>query len=223
MSEFKFSCPDCGQRIAATDEYVGYQINCPACQSLIVVPGNPDVKSSIATPVLPGAPPPPVPPAKTRLSVSALSSPSALGSSSSLMSEVGATACQVHTGRKEKKSYTGLVSGVAALAIIGAAAFFSKDWISAKWKAYRGASAAEQAAAQAGTSKPPPPARELTAPEIWQKVVESVQGPAEFQLDGESDQHRGHVQGQCRPGRQRPSHRRLGPERQDEPAGQLSH
>jgi DNA-directed RNA polymerase subunit RPC12/RpoP len=186
MSEFKFSCPDCGQRIGATDQYVGYQINCPACQSAIVVPGNPDVKSSIATPVLPGAPPPPVPPAKTRLSVSALGAPSET-SSAALMSQVGASAYQVHTARKEKRSYTGLISGVTALAIVSASAYINRDWLSAKWKSLRGPTAAEQAAAQAEQAKanqPPPPPPEMTASEIWQKVEQVYKSLPSFSATG---------------------------------------
>jgi len=183
MSEFKFSCPDCGQRIAATDEYVGYQINCPACQAVIVVPGNPSAKSSIATPVLPGAPPPPVPPSKTRLSVSALSAPSET-SSSALMSQVGATAYQVHTARKEKKSYTGIIAGVAAVVLIGGSAFLNRDWLSAKWKSLRGPTAAEQAAAEAQTNQPPPPPPELTAAEIWRKVVDVYRTLPNFSATG---------------------------------------
>jgi len=41
MSEFKFACPICEQRLAANDDDAGYQINCPACQAVIVVPSNP--------------------------------------------------------------------------------------------------------------------------------------------------------------------------------------
>ena len=38
MSEFKFSCPQCGQKMFGDDQYAGTQINCPACQNEIVVP-----------------------------------------------------------------------------------------------------------------------------------------------------------------------------------------
>lgn len=38
MPEFKFSCPQCGQRIQCDTAYVGAQINCPACQQAITVP-----------------------------------------------------------------------------------------------------------------------------------------------------------------------------------------
>jgi outer membrane lipoprotein-sorting protein len=41
MSEFKFSCPNCGQHILCDAAYSGNQINCPSCQGVIVVPPAP--------------------------------------------------------------------------------------------------------------------------------------------------------------------------------------
>jgi len=38
MSEFKFSCPECGQHILCDTSYSGAQIDCPICQKPIVVP-----------------------------------------------------------------------------------------------------------------------------------------------------------------------------------------
>ena len=38
MSEFKFSCPNCGQHIQGDELWSGRQINCPACQQPLVVP-----------------------------------------------------------------------------------------------------------------------------------------------------------------------------------------
>ena len=38
MSEFKFPCPKCHQRIQASSEWVGREIPCPACKSVIVIP-----------------------------------------------------------------------------------------------------------------------------------------------------------------------------------------
>jgi DNA-directed RNA polymerase subunit RPC12/RpoP len=38
MSEFKFSCPHCDRHIQCDDRYSGKQIQCPACNHLIVVP-----------------------------------------------------------------------------------------------------------------------------------------------------------------------------------------
>jgi DNA-directed RNA polymerase subunit RPC12/RpoP len=41
MAEFKFSCPQCGQKIRGDVGYAGLPINCPACQQPIVVPPPP--------------------------------------------------------------------------------------------------------------------------------------------------------------------------------------
>jgi DNA-directed RNA polymerase subunit RPC12/RpoP len=46
MAEFKFFCPQCGQRIQCDTSYSGRQINCPVCQQAIVVP-----RADGATPV----------------------------------------------------------------------------------------------------------------------------------------------------------------------------
>lgn len=41
MSAIKFSCPGCGQHIECDAGYAGTQVNCPACQAAMVVPGTP--------------------------------------------------------------------------------------------------------------------------------------------------------------------------------------
>lgn len=38
MSEFKFSCPHCAQRMKAAEHLCGRQFQCPACNHLIRVP-----------------------------------------------------------------------------------------------------------------------------------------------------------------------------------------
>ena len=38
MSEFRFSCPQCGQHILGDTQWSGREINCPACQQTLVVP-----------------------------------------------------------------------------------------------------------------------------------------------------------------------------------------
>src|ERR1043166_256174 len=38
MSEFKFSCAQCGQHLSADDSWVGRQIQCPSCQTTLVIP-----------------------------------------------------------------------------------------------------------------------------------------------------------------------------------------
>jgi hypothetical protein len=47
MSDFRFACPHCGQRISANTEYRGKEIPCPSCQQNIKVPA-PTAKSPVA-------------------------------------------------------------------------------------------------------------------------------------------------------------------------------
>jgi hypothetical protein len=58
MTEFKFSCPHCGQHLAGTDAWVGRSLTCPTCQSAFTVPAP-----AIATPAAPPPPPSPLRPA----------------------------------------------------------------------------------------------------------------------------------------------------------------
>jgi len=185
MSEFKFSCPGCGQRIAATDEYAGHQITCPACQAAIVVPAPPggaEAPSTIATTLPTGALPPPAPPAKGRLTVSALNSPTAQASGSSIIADVGEAALKAYREKKEKKSYTGLISGLGAVLVLGILGYFCAPWAIGKYKDYRGITAAEQAATNEPPPPPPPP--ELTAAEIWQKVADLYKGLPSMSAEG---------------------------------------
>jgi DNA-directed RNA polymerase subunit RPC12/RpoP len=41
MSELKFACSHCHQPLACDDQFSGRQITCPACKTLIAVPGKP--------------------------------------------------------------------------------------------------------------------------------------------------------------------------------------
>jgi hypothetical protein len=68
MSEFKFLCPECGQKILGDAAYSGTQIACPTCQKNITVPAAPSAPAT--PPVLPkvptgSVPPPPLPPPQT--------------------------------------------------------------------------------------------------------------------------------------------------------------
>jgi hypothetical protein len=48
MADLKFSCPHCEQHIQAGADYAGMQINCPACNGALMVPG---VAAPVAVPV----------------------------------------------------------------------------------------------------------------------------------------------------------------------------
>jgi hypothetical protein len=50
MSNFKFNCPGCGQKILGDTSYVGSQIPCPTCQKPMTVPRP---SSATAAPVSP--------------------------------------------------------------------------------------------------------------------------------------------------------------------------
>lgn len=58
MSEFKFSCPNCGQHLAATPAWYGQSLKCPACQQDLIVP-MPAGMGAPAPNVAPSAPPAP--------------------------------------------------------------------------------------------------------------------------------------------------------------------
>ena len=49
MSEFKFSCPSCGQQLICEDVNVGCWVNCPACRTYVVVPKSEDSSPALAT------------------------------------------------------------------------------------------------------------------------------------------------------------------------------
>jgi len=77
MSEFRFFCPECGQKILGDTAYSGAQIACPTCQKTINIPGAASVPvvqpASVATG---SAPPPPLPnPQTATRSVSSISAP----------------------------------------------------------------------------------------------------------------------------------------------------
>ncbi|HXS68002.1 MAG TPA: DUF6805 domain-containing protein [Candidatus Polarisedimenticolia bacterium] len=61
MSDFKFFCPDCGQKIAYDDSYSGRQVTCPTCQKSFVAPtiraapGQPAVPAATPTSADPGS------------------------------------------------------------------------------------------------------------------------------------------------------------------------
>jgi len=72
MSEFKFACPHCQQRIACDEQFSGRQIQCPECDHLIRIPAVPGKTAAYApesgmtwaTHVRPAKAPPENPPGK---------------------------------------------------------------------------------------------------------------------------------------------------------------
>lgn len=56
MSEYKFSCPHCGQHMAGTEAWQGQMLDCPACQKSFQVPtvaAQPSLRLSAAAPAAP--------------------------------------------------------------------------------------------------------------------------------------------------------------------------
>ena len=54
MSDFKFFCPECGQKIAYDETYSGQPITCPACQKPVVAPPV-LITAAMAEPAMAGA------------------------------------------------------------------------------------------------------------------------------------------------------------------------
>lgn len=57
MVDMKFSCPQCGQHISCGEPWAGYQIECPTCHSMIVVPQiqAPSLPSPASVPISEGS------------------------------------------------------------------------------------------------------------------------------------------------------------------------
>src|SRR5262245_58026589 len=58
MSELKFSCPDCGQKISCDADYAGRQFPCPQCQKTLTVPSAVAAGAGVAAAALAPAPAP---------------------------------------------------------------------------------------------------------------------------------------------------------------------
>ena len=176
MSEFKFSCPNCQQNIKATSEYSGLQINCPACQTLLVVPGIPAASSGPATPSAPDSLVPVVP-AATRLSVAA-----AAPNPQPVASAAAAASFYAAKPTKRKKPKTGLIVGLSLAAIALAATIYFWPELMKKVSSGGGATAA----ADQATNATPPPPPELTTEEILLKVGETYKGLTDYAAKGQS-------------------------------------
>jgi len=128
MAEFKFSCPGCNQHIQLDELWSGHQIQCPSCQTTMVVPPNPDAPAPAASPVqatVRGVPGPPPVPASTRLSKAAAPSAAAAPSpqgQTRFMPQRGAGKAAPGSSRKSKIIKWATI-GAVVLAV-GAGAYF---------------------------------------------------------------------------------------------------
>lgn len=139
MSEFKFACPSCQQRIAADATWSGQQIQCPACKAQIAVPAAPAPDPS-------QAPAAPIPPPKGRLSVSAHAPEAPAPKPPSDFPESGPP----RPMRKPAESSAGKTAGIAiACLVVAAGAVFAVM----KVRAQRADAAAKKAEAEAVSAK----------------------------------------------------------------------
>jgi DNA-directed RNA polymerase subunit RPC12/RpoP len=197
MSDFKFACPGCGQRIAASDDYVGQQINCPACRAPIVVPSNPAAPAappptpSIAIKAPPGMPPPPAPPKVTKLGVAGTNVPP--GHSSIPVptpEQQGSAIYRAHLANKPKKSYTGAIVGSVAVVLVAVSVLLNWNSLAGLLHISRGPTPAEAAAAEAAAvaaaaaKTPPPPPEPATAGEVMQRVADVYRQLQNFSSTG---------------------------------------
>jgi len=174
MSEFKFSCPNCQQNIKATSEYSGLQINCPSCQTPLVVPADPNTPAPAAAP---GSLVPEVPKGAGRLSMAKSTGAPEPASS--------ASAAAMMYGRQvvsKKKSKTGLIVGISVgvCAVVAAIIFWP-----ALMKKVKHDNQAD-AAAIAATNEPPPPPPPLTTEEILQNVADAYKGMTDYSAQAQT-------------------------------------
>jgi outer membrane lipoprotein-sorting protein len=151
MAEFKFSCPQCGQRIQCDTGYAGAQINCPSCQQSIVVPQAPRFAAAppaaAPRPAYEAPPPPSPPPAAPGLATKQSTTVPATG-----RRFAGAPGAQPPAKPKSKALRNVLIitASLVVLAGLGAGGWFGYS----KFKAHQAAQAA----------KKPNPAAQVTAP-----------------------------------------------------------
>jgi hypothetical protein len=175
MIEFKFSCPSCGQHIQATTAYSGRQLNCPACQKLMVVP------------YVPGAPPP-IPATATPPPLPARPAQAAPAAAPAAAYRPGAAQRPVKPPKKKTNPVLLAVVGLASFTISGVVTFmlvsgaFSHSRGTAtdsfdKTAAAGGRNSTSAVPADANLSGP-------TASEIVQKVSDQYATFTSYSADG---------------------------------------
>ncbi|HEY3762454.1 MAG TPA: DUF4190 domain-containing protein [Verrucomicrobiae bacterium] len=67
MSEFRFFCPECGQKVLGDTAYSGTQVPCPVCQKSITIPAAPAAAPANVPPTASqSTPPPPASPKESK-------------------------------------------------------------------------------------------------------------------------------------------------------------
>ena len=95
----------------------------------------------------------------------------------------GSAAYRAHVARRPKRSYAGLIAGVAAVAVIGLSAYINRGWLAGKWRAFHGASAAGNAA----DNQASPASPDLAAADVWQNVVATYKGLTSLSATGTAE------------------------------------
>jgi hypothetical protein len=165
MSEFKFSCPNCQQSISATTEYSGVQINCPACNTPLIVPPSPDSST--------GAPGPVAVPQGTKLT-------KAPTTSHSTATPFVSQAAPVRRKKSHKELYIWLGSGACAIVCI-IIFWHPLAGLFAKYVPHPA-----PAAPVIDTNVPPPPPPELATDEILQNVRDKYNSLSTYAVKGQS-------------------------------------
>jgi outer membrane lipoprotein-sorting protein len=175
MSEFKFSCPHCDQHIAAPVGYAGAQINCPACQKLIVVPAGPVVVPPPPAPTTLGIhrPAPPVTNAPANPVEPAPAKPSAYRS--------GTPPPAQKSGSKTMKTILVVAAVVAVLGALGVGGWFGYSKLKAKHEA-----AVAAKGNPAAIVAPPTSAAAGSALDILAKVHDAYAHLPTFSAEGNS-------------------------------------
>jgi hypothetical protein len=185
MSEFKFSCPNCRQNIAATSEYSGAQINCPSCQTPLTVPADPNQPKATAqhqSQPESGNPLTPAVPTHTKLSMAAST---AVHQSAAMPP---ALLTPVRKKKDRKALYIRLAGGGVGIACLY---FFWQPISNFGHSAFAKVHHEVAPVEEAPTNAPPPPPPDLSTPDILQNVADTyknmtnytVLGLAAFNLD----------------------------------------
>jgi hypothetical protein len=160
MIEFKFPCPNCGQRIQVSDAYSRRQIDCPACQKPIMVPHLPGT--------LPAIPPiavPPLPPAQLQPAVP-LSDPTV-------------------TARKKSRTKWAVICGATGLVVVGAIAFVLFSGVLSRSDSDLTGALDKKAAARTGSKRSASTgSSSLSATEIVQKIAEQYESLSSYSASG---------------------------------------
>lgn len=141
MTEYKFPCPQCGQRLAGDDSWAGRHIKCPACQADFTVP-------PFSAPV-PPSPPPAPPPSKPPPAPAKTAAPAVAPAPQSAPKP---QAPVKKTGKSKTKL---IVGGILALIGVAALGFFAYSKLSGGTAAPAGPSPSGADTRQAAISPEP--------------------------------------------------------------------